>query len=109
MVARTPTQQTQIVDLINEIKQAVLGYNGNPGLVSDMRDVRTRLASLEDNLNELTKTGCKFGQVAHRSPDAKDRADDKITFQWLVEKLGAPVITGITTAVLVASIINYVK
>jgi hypothetical protein len=81
-------------DIVSEIKNAVLGHNGdNPGLVSDMRDVCTRMESMEKKIDEIYLTGCRFGQTAysqsamHNPPHPKDRSEDKVSFKWLSEKL----------------------
>ena len=37
-------------DDIKELKQAVVGYNGIPGLVSDMRDTKTIMTGMGEKL-----------------------------------------------------------
>lgn len=74
-------------DDIKELKQAVVGYNGIPGLVSDMRDTKTIMTGMGEKLDEIYSTGCKFGQSIHHTPHTKTRADDKVTFKWITEQL----------------------
>jgi hypothetical protein len=106
----SPINQS-ILDIVGELKIAVLGYNGTPGLVSDVRSLTEYVKMLDGKINELSNSGCKVGRSIHAEPPATPapKDTDKVTFQWLLEKLGVPVVTGVTTALLVAALIFYLK
>lgn len=112
VVKRAPSiQQLQILNIvtsIDELKKAVIGHNGDiPGLVSDMRNVCTRLEILETKVDELSISGCKIAQVIHNPPHAKDRAEDKISYKYAFDKLIGAVINWTPWALMIAVLIKY--
>jgi hypothetical protein len=49
---------------------------------------------VKNDIENLKETGCKYRDL-HRSPETRERETDKVDiFQWSMEKLVAPVITG---------------
>lgn len=58
-----------------------------------------RLQSMQEQIRELRA-------IQKNNKPPKD--DNSITFKWLVEKLGTPVITSIITAIIVAALVAWI-
>ena len=86
-------QILSLIESINELRRAVIGYNGTPGLVADV-------AIIKDTIQTINTRGCAFGQESGThsfTPDIPDKAtpdqDQFVSWKEIREKTFWPLVT----------------
>lgn len=92
-VATLYVQMTEMAGKIEELTRAVIGYNGTPGIVAEIPNIRNRVECLE-NINKENK-----------GKEEENKKENINWIKWFFEKWFAPVVT----AVVIGLIMKYFK
>jgi hypothetical protein len=99
---------------VKELTRTLRGHNGTPGVVSEIVQMRADLKNAIEKIGIMNEEGCRFGRnrltdldtdkiieaMKEVTKKTKQETSDAITWKWLREKLGVPIVIAILLGII---------
>ena len=114
MADNNEIQIKELNENVKELTRTLRGHNGTPGVVSEIVQMRVELKNAIEKIGTMNEEGCRYGRnrlnnldmnqvvemVKEETSKAKKETYDAITWKWLREKLGVPIVIAILIGII---------